>query len=319
MYGLSRSSEADRARPSRGRSGRNFQVRRNGATRDAARSRPPRASEASPRSGASGPSRPASEEGQTKGWKSAPRTGLAGHRPTAKGGVTSVRPGALAPRTTLRRPRRPPLPQRPRPPLPQDLSPEEPLGDPSTSLLRATSRTWVWPPEAVGSGDQPPTRPPRRPSNQVLASLRAVALRTPRAARRDSGFRAKRPAISGSGVIARAWRGAASANRVADGWKVSVGSQGWATSSLYVAVAAEVEGAFQPLSVPLQRLLTPLCLEPSRVREVREPLQARSSAGAAGRLPCVVGRNLSRAVPGLLGASSSPGTPPVDPAWSSPA
>ena len=184
--------EADRARPSRGRSGQNFQVRRNGATCEAARSRTPRASEASSSSGAPGRSRPASEEGQTRGWKTAPRTGLAGHPATAKGGVTSVRPGALAPRITLKRPRRPPRPQRPRPPLPQDLrppcSPEEPLGDPSASLLRATSRTWVWPPEAVGSGDQPPARPPRRPSNQVLAPFLAVALRMPRAARRDSGF-----------------------------------------------------------------------------------------------------------------------------------
>ena len=197
--------EADRARPSRGRSGQNFQVRRNGATCDAARSRTPRASEASSSSGAPGRSRPASEEGQTRGWKTAPRTGLAGHPATAKGGVTSVRPGALAPRITLKRPRRPPRPQRPRPPLPQDLrppcSPEEPLGDPSASLLRATSRTWVWPPEAVGSGDQPPARPPRRPSNQVLAPFLDVALRTPRAARRDSNIWAAIPSSTSATTL----------------------------------------------------------------------------------------------------------------------
>ena len=60
MYGLSRSS---RGWPSTALSREvwpNFQVRRNGATREAARSRTPRASEASPSSGAPGPSRPAS-------------------------------------------------------------------------------------------------------------------------------------------------------------------------------------------------------------------------------------------------------------------
>lgn len=130
----------------------------------------------------------------------------------------------------------------------------------------------------VGSGDQPPTPcAVRQPGSCVPSSCRS-----PHAARSTPGLgiRAKRPAISGSGVISA--RGVAPP-RQSRGWlegKCGVAGLGYV---FFVCSGGRRGGrAFAP--VVRWRLLMPLWQGHPGLK-VGSRLQARSSAGAAGHCP----------------------------------
>ena len=158
---------------------------------------------------------------------------------------------------------------------------------------------------------RPASRPPATPSLQP-GSCALSSRRPPHAARGTPGL-----GILGQATRAlRKWRHSA---RVA--WRrFRKQSRGWLEGKCMVAALGSVffvcsRGCWGGRGIPTTGCAAsagadaPL-LGASRVREVREPLQARPSVRAAGRRLCVVGRNLNRAAPGRLSASSGPRTPP---------